>query len=219
MKHIGLFGGTFNPIHLGHLRPAQEVLEGFALDKIIFIPSALPPHKQTTYLTDANYRLEMIRLAIQDCPQFEVSDVEIRRCGHSYTIDTVRYFKSLLSDSKLYFIIGTDAFWDIDSWKSYQELFSLISFIVMARPGSSGNVEGKVLENYLKIRVSEGYFFSESENACIHSEKQAIFGISVSLMDISSTMIRKLISQNKSVRFLMPDCVEKFIELKGLFKT
>ncbi len=219
MKHIGLFGGTFNPVHFGHLRPAQEVLEYFALDKIIFIPSALPPHKNSTYLTDAKDRLEMIRLAIQDCPQFEVSDVEIRRCGHSYTIDTVRYFKSLLSYSKLYFIIGTDAFWDIDSWKAYQELFSLISFIVMARPGSSYNTDGKAIEKYLKTRISEGYFFSESENACIHPEKQAVFGSSVSFMDISSTMIRNLISQNKSVRFLMPGSVEKFIELRGLFKT
>lgn len=219
MKHIGLFGGTFNPIHFGHLRPAQEVLERFALDKIVFIPSALPPHKHTTYLTDAKYRLEMIRLAIQDCPHFEASDVEVQRCGHSYTIDTIRYFTSILSDSKLYFIIGTDAFWDIDSWKSYQELFSLISFIVMSRPGSSDNIDGKALQDYLKKRVSEGYFFSEPESACIHPEKQAVFGTSVSFMDISSTMIRSLISQNKSIRFLMPDSVQKFIELKGLFKT
>lgn len=214
-KRIGLFGGTFNPIHFGHLRAAQEVLEYFALDKIIFIPSAVPPHKQTGNLADAEDRLEMIRLAIDNCSQFEVSDVELRRSGHSYTIDTVIYFRTLMPESRLYFIIGSDAFWEIDSWKSYKELFSLISFIVMARPGS----DHKILEHYLKTEISEQYRFSESQNACIHPEQQPVFGISGSLLDISSTQIRALIGQNRSVRFLFPESVENFIKHNRLFKS
>ncbi len=214
-KRIGLFGGTFDPIHFGHLRAAQEVLEYFALDKIIFIPSAVPPHKQTGNLTDAEDRLEMIRLAIHNCPQFEVSDVELRRSGHSYTIDTVIDFRKLMPESILYFIIGTDAFWEITSWKSYKELFSLISFIVMARPGS----DHKILEYYLKTGISEQYRFSESENACIHPENQPVFSISGNFLDISSTQIRALIGQNKSVRFLLPESVENFIRLGKLFKS
>ncbi|HAO23108.1 MAG TPA: nicotinate-nicotinamide nucleotide adenylyltransferase [Desulfobacteraceae bacterium] len=214
---IGLFGGTFNPIHIGHLRAAQEVLESFESDKIIFIPSALPPHKQAHDLTDAGDRLEMIRLSIQTCPKFEVSDIELKRPGRSYTIDTVRYFKSVLPDAKLYFMIGMDAFLEIDAWKSYQDLLSLISFIVMARPGTGDKIDRVMLENYLQTRISEDYRFSESEMAYIHPEKQPVFGINVRPLDISSSAVRKLIRQNKSVRFLVPEAVENFIKNKGLF--
>lgn len=214
---IGLFGGTFNPIHIGHLRAAQEVLESFESDKIIFIPSALPPHKQAHDLTDAGDRLEMIRLSIQTCPKFEVSDIELKRPGRSYTIDTVRYFKSVLPDAKLYFMIGMDAFLEIDAWKSYQDLLSLISFIVMARPGTGDKIDRVMLENYLQTRISEEYRFSDSEMAYVHPEKQPVFGINVRPLDISSSAVRKLIRQNKSVRFLVPEAVENFIKNKGLF--
>jgi nicotinate-nucleotide adenylyltransferase len=216
-EKIGLFGGTFNPIHIGHLRVAQEVLENFELDKIIFIPSALPPHKQTHLMTDIEDRLEMIRLSIQNCPESEVSDVELRRSGRSYTIDTVRHFKSVLPDANLYFIIGMDAFLEIDAWKSYQDLFSLISFIVMARPGTGDKIDRVMLENYLQTRISEEYRFSTSDMAYVHPEKQPVFGINVRPLDISSSAVRELIRQNKSVRFLVPQAVEKFIKNKGLF--
>lgn len=216
LKRIGLFGGTFNPIHFGHLRAAQEVLESFALDKIIFIPSAVPPHKQASDLADAEDRLAMIRLATQNCPQFEASDVEIRRSGHSYTIDTVRYFRSLMPDSRLYFMIGSDAFWEIDSWKSYKELFLLISFIIMTRPGSA---EKYAIGHYLKTKISQRYCFSESENVCIHPEKQPVFGMSGSFLDISSTQIRALIYKKKSIRFLVPEDVGNFIARRKLFKS
>jgi nicotinate-nucleotide adenylyltransferase len=214
---IGLFGGTFNPIHFGHLRAAQEVLDSFELDKIIFIPSALPPHKQIHHLTNAEDRLEMIRLSVQNCPEFEVSDVELKRPGRSYTVDTIRYFKSALSDTKLYFIVGMDAFLEIDAWKFYQDLFSLISFIVMARPGAGDKIDPHKLEEYLQSRISADYRFSESEMAYIHPEKQPVFGINVSPLDISSSAIRQSICRNKSIRFLVPEAVEHFIKNKGLF--
>jgi nicotinate-nucleotide adenylyltransferase len=212
---IGLFGGTFNPIHLGHLRAAQEVLEHFELDKIMFIPSALPPHKQTHHLTDAEDRLEMIRLSVRNCPEFEVSDAELKRPGRSYTIDTVHYFRSALPNAKLYFIIGMDAFLEIDKWKSYQELFSLISFIVMARPGAGNRLDK--LETYLQSQISEDYRFSEADMAYGHPEKQSVFKIEVSPLDISSSAIRQLICQKKSPRFLIPEAVENFIAARRLF--
>ena len=139
--HVGLFGGTFNPIHNGHLKAIEEVLKGFSLDKSYLIPSAIPPHKEQRNLVDAKDRMEMIRLAVATCPALmesvTVSDVELKRKGPSYTIDTVCHFKSILpKDSRLYLILGLDAFLEIDTWKSYTNLFMLTSFIVIPRPGT-----------------------------------------------------------------------------------
>ncbi|HSM73080.1 MAG TPA: nicotinate (nicotinamide) nucleotide adenylyltransferase, partial [Desulfobacterales bacterium] len=119
MNRIGLFGGTFNPIHLGHLRSAQEVLEAFDLQRILLIPSALPPHKEPEFLANAADRLAMIRQATLGHTGLSVSDVEITRPGPSYTIDTVRFFKrSLPADTRLFLVVGLDAFLEIDSWKA-----------------------------------------------------------------------------------------------------
>ena len=134
LRRIGLFGGTFNPIHLGHIQVVREVKAGFGLNKILIIPSALPPHKEPDGVVDAEDRLEMIRLAFSDDPNFVISDVELKRSGPSYTIDTVRHFKSISPENtKFYLIMGLDAFLEIDSWRSYNDLFLLIPFIVMSR--------------------------------------------------------------------------------------
>ena len=132
---IGLFGGTFNPIHRGHLWAASEVIKRFNLDQFFLIPAALPPHKTPGAVANADDRLEMIHLAIADLSGLTVSDVELNRPGPSYTIDTVRHFKNTLAnDSRIYLIMGLDAFLEIDTWKSYTELLEQIAFIVMARP-------------------------------------------------------------------------------------
>ncbi|QTA88792.1 nicotinate-nucleotide adenylyltransferase [Desulfonema magnum] len=223
-KSLGLFGGTFNPIHLGHLRAAQEVKDGFGLDKICLIPSAIPPHKSPEGIVDAENRLEMIRLAVSDCPDFMVSDVELKRSGPSYTIDTVRYFKSVLpEDARPFFIIGLDAFLEMDIWKSYKELFLRIPFIVMARPGGADasptylRKRWKLVETFLKSRISDGYQFSDSRRCYVHAEKQPVYIFDATLLDISATKIRKLVKQRKSIRFLTPEKVEKFIQTKGFF--
>jgi len=221
---IGLFGGTFNPIHIGHLRTVREVQEGFGLDKICFIPSALPPHKKTENVIDAEDRLEMIRLAVADAPDFMVSDVELQRSGLSYTIDTVHYFKSFFPEKTIiYFIIGIDAFLEIYTWKSYKELFQEIPFIVMARPdskriGISSNERWKILEEFLQSKISDRYKFSSSQNGYIHDKYQPVFIFNVTLLDISATKIRQLIKDGKSVQFLVPEKVEDFIKTNGLFR-
>ena len=221
MKHIGLFGGTFNPIHLGHIQVIQEVKKGFGLDKIFIIPSALPPHKEPDGLVDAGDRVEMIRLSFSNHPDFAVSDIELKRSGPSYTIDTVRHFKSiLLEDTRLFLILGLDAFLEIDTWKSYKDLFLLIPFIVMSRSteGEDGRVfERKTFEAYLKSKISEGYNIFASQSSYIHKEKKTVFVFDVTPVDISSTKIRKLIKTGRPIKSLVPEIVEAFIKSKGLY--
>jgi nicotinate-nucleotide adenylyltransferase len=221
LKHIGLFGGTFNPVHLGHVQVIREVKLGFSLDEILIIPSALPPHKKPCGVVAAEDRLEMIRLAFLNDPDFLVSDVELTRQGPSYTIDTVRYFKSILPDStKLYFIMGLDAILEIDTWKSYRDLFLLIPFIVMSRTvKAKGETSSRweSLGNYLRSRISEGYRFSAEQSAYVHNKKQTVFGFDVSPVDISSTTIREHIKKGESIKRLVPELIEDFIKTKGLY--
>ena len=137
---IGLFGGTFDPIHWGHLRSAEEVGETFRLDRVYFIPASLPPHKRGQTTTPARDRLQMVRLAVARNPRFSVSTVELARPGVSYSIDTIREFAAKLRKAdSLYFIIGLDAFREIGTWKDFAEIFSLCNFIVTSRPGSKEN--------------------------------------------------------------------------------
>ncbi|MEJ2657847.1 MAG: nicotinate-nucleotide adenylyltransferase [Desulfobacterales bacterium] len=221
MKHIGLFGGTFNPVHLGHVRVIREVKTGFGLDEILIIPSALPPHKKPGNVINAEDRLEMIRLAFLKDPDFVISDVELKRQGPSYTIDTVRYFTSIFSkNTKLYLIVGLDAFLEIDTWRSYKDLFLLIPFIVMSRSVKGKNseqTEWKSLGNYLRCRISEGYKFSASQSAYVHEKQQPVFVFDVSRVDISSTTIREHIKKGISIKRLVPEVIEDFIKTKGLY--
>ena len=221
MKHIGLFGGTFNPIHLGHIRVIREVKSGFDLDEILIIPSALPPHKISENVVDAKDRIEMIRLAFLNDPDFVISDVELIRTGPSYTIDTVRYFRAMMPEStQLYLIMGLDAFLEINTWKSFKDLFLLIPFIVMYRPvgGNDGKTSGwESLGHYLRSNISEGYTFSSSQSTYIHDKKQPVFVFDVSPVDISSTTIREHIKKGVSIKHLVPEIVEDFIKTKGLY--
>jgi nicotinate-nucleotide adenylyltransferase len=221
LKKIGLFGGTFNPIHLGHLTVARDVREGFDLDKIWLIPSAMPPHKKMKQVAEASDRLEMIRIAIADNPNLSVSDVELKRSGPSYTIDTVEYFKAIVpKETQLYFIVGMDAFLDIELWKSFRELFQVIPFIVMSRPGAvDGEREKieKILNDLLVKKVSPEYHFESAQNAFFHPDQQPVFLFEVTPVDISATMVRTNISQGRSISLLVPGKVKKYIESKGLY--
>ena len=221
MKRIGLFGGTFNPIHLGHIQVVREVKAGFGLDQILIIPSRLPPHKEPDGVVDAENRLEMIRLAFSDDPNFMTSDVELKRSGPSYTIDTVRHFKSISPENtELYLIVGLDAFLEINTWKSYDDLFLVIPFIVMSRiinKENSTKLEWESLKNYLQSKISKKYTFSSSQSSFIHDKKQPVCVFNVTPVDISSTTIRKRIKEGRSIKRLVPHIVEDFIKTKGLY--
>jgi nicotinate-nucleotide adenylyltransferase len=219
---IGLFGGTFNPIHRGHLWAASEVIKRFNLDRIFLIPAALPPHKTPGLVAKADDRLEMINLAIADLFGLTVSDVELNRPGPSYTIDTIRHFKhTLAKDARIYLIMGLDAFLEIHTWKSHQDLLEQIAFIVIARPAEDypdARQGWRILETYLKSTLSADYQFN-SEQACYRLDgKQPVHICDIQAMDISSTNIREKVKRKQSIENLVTPEVADYIRLKGLYK-
>jgi nicotinate-nucleotide adenylyltransferase len=220
LKGIGLFGGTFNPLHNGHLTVAQDVKAQFNLGKIYFIPSAIPPHKGTEGLADVKDRYQIIQTAIFPGKGLKVSDAEIHRQGPSYTIDTVMYFINKFPSTPCYLIVGMDAFFEIDTWKSYKKLFNLIPIIVMTRPveGIQTNATPVAeLEKYIHAQVDSGYEFLEHESCFVHPEKQPVYLCNVTPVDISSTQIRNYVRQGVSIKRLVPGTVEKYIHRKGLY--
>ena len=218
---IGLFGGTFNPVHLGHLRAALEVKEGFELSEIFLIPAALPPHKMPGDVVDAGDRLKMLNLALEEKVGFNVSDIELRRSGPSYTIDSVRHFKNTLPEkSKIYLVMGLDAFLEIDTWKSYEDLMALVSIVVINRPNSAHHSSGdgwELMDDYLTSRMSATYKFSESQSCYLSDDQQPIYTFEVTALDISSTRIRRLIKEGRSIGYLVPHKAAEFIKSRGLY--
>jgi nicotinate-nucleotide adenylyltransferase len=192
-----------------------EVQEAFALDRLLLIPSARPPHKTSGHIAEAESRLEMVRLAIEGAPCLEASDVECARPGPSYTIETLRYFQDRFEGSgEIYFVVGGDAFLEITTWKSYRELFATSDFIVMTRPGNSLSS----LEAFVHEHISDGYQFDSASSRYTHAEWCTIHCLSITHLDISATEIRKRVKQGRSIRFLVPDAVGGFIMNKGLYR-
>ena len=192
MNRIGILGGTFNPIHVGHLVAAQVAQEEMRLDQVIFVPSFLPPHKTEKNLASAADRLAMVRLAIRDNPKFTVSDFEIKKGGKSYSIDTVRFFrKKFPQSSTLFFIIGADELNALKGWKDINELVNLVSFIAVNRPG-----------------------YKPAGRKLIKHES-----VEMPAIDLSSSLIRNRAAAGKSTRFLVPDRVALYIEKAGLYQT
>ena len=218
---IGLFGGTFNPVHLGHLRAALEVRQGFELDEIYLIPAALPPHKVPVELASAADRLEMLRLAIGADSGIKVSDVELNRSGPSFTIDTVHHFKQTLpAEMRLYLILGLDAFLEIETWKSFGELLAQIPLIVINRPNGDNavsTVPWKIMDDYIFANVSTEYTFSASRSAYLAGQRQPIHVLKIAALDISSTMVRSRIGKGLPIDNLVPQKVADYIRKKGLY--
>jgi nicotinate-nucleotide adenylyltransferase len=220
-RRIGLFGGTFNPIHSGHVQVARDVLHKFKLTVVQFIPSALPPHKTEGFLASAADRYAMACKALADEPGLEVSDIEIRRSGPSYTIDTLRRFMDEQPrDLHLFFMVGLDAFLEIHTWKKYRQLFNLAAFIVMTRPhAAKTDQEMEMLTlQFARKRISDAYELSEKRDALMHPEKQAIYLAAVPPVDISSSRIRDMIREGRSVRQWVAPKVAAYIENKGLYQ-
>ena len=221
LNRVGLFGGTFNPIHFGHLRTALETLEGFGLDQIRFIPAADPPHKDKTDLADESDRLAMLTQAIENNPLFSVSDIELRRPGRSYTIDTVRQFtREKLPSTQCFLIIGLDAFMDISTWKEYKEILKNIPLIVMSRPDENEpfmNRNFSGIGEYMENRISTGFVFNKEQNAFVHKSLKPIYIFPVTSLHISATTIRQHVRQGRSIRYLVPDSVATYIHDKRLY--
>ena len=208
---VGLFGGTFNPIHLGHLRGAEEIREEFHLDEVTFLPSSVPPHKMREKVVSAKHRVEMVRQAVSGNPYFSVSDAEISRPGKSYSIETIRYFRETRQDT-FFFILGSDAFLEIETWREFQNLFSLCNFIVMIRPESQKKTVS------LPQALVPNFRYSSEERAWMHVSGYMLYFKEISFLDISSTKIRELIAEEKSVRYLIPPEVEAYIDEHDLYR-
>jgi nicotinate-nucleotide adenylyltransferase len=202
---IGMFGGTFDPVHLGHLRACLEVREEFGLDRVYLIPSAVPPHKAPGRVSDPATRIEMLRAAVAGDPAFIVSPAELDREGPSYTIDTVRAFQADFSaDHHLFLIIGLDAFLEIDTWKAYPELLSRVAFLVMLRPwGAEGDGEARMadVKRFVSDRISDRYRFCAESARFDHPDRPPIYFTKVTAMGISSTQVRGLVRARRSIRF------------------
>lgn len=196
-RAIGLIGGTFDPIHYGHLMIAAAALEEFHLSEVIFIPSAIPPHKQDQQISSFEMRYEMTLIATLDNPHFLVSRVELERAGPSYTIDTIIYFQQVYPESQIYFITGADTILEINSWRSQEELLQAVKFITISRPGYS--LAGL-----------------DKEFSPKHLER--IFCLEVPGIGISSTDIRRRVQKKKSVKYYLPPAVEAYIEKKQLYR-
>ena len=210
----GILGGTFDPIHFGHLRAAEEVADAFGLSTVLFIPAAKPPHKEEQELTSFAHRWRMLELALAGNPRFVLSDLEHRRPGKSYSVETLTQLLSQYGeDSLLYFIVGLDAFLALPTWHRYRDLFSLCHFVCVARPGYSLTD----LDRMLQTSVSELYRFDEQIQGFVHPEQRPVYVRQVTLMDISSSKIRDFVGRGSSVRYLLPVEVEAYIHEQGLY--
>ena len=219
---IGLFGGTFNPVHFGHLRTVLEVRERFGLSRVYLIPSAIPPHKSDVCIASPSDRLEMIRRVVANDSDFVVSDVELMRTGPSYTIDTLSFFTDALpKTAPRFLIVGLDAFLEIHTWKDFRGILTRIPLIVMGRPGAyaRGQFEDMPLAvaDYLDFLVP-GYRYDRQQSVFVHPEFQLVYLIGVTSLDISSSAIRSLVRNGRSIRFLVPETVLEFISSKGLYQ-
>jgi len=206
MKSVALFGGTFNPIHYGHLAIAEEVRAKFNLDKVIFVPTYLPPHKEPEVLADPQQRLVMTYLATVSNPCFEVSMFEVEKGGKSYTIDTVKYFRQLLGEKvQLYFIVGADMLMEISTWKNIEELLKLCRFIAVPRPG------------YDIQKIFNQYFLASENYSVANDLLENILIEDIAMLDISATNIRRRVKEWKSIKYLLPEPVEQFIHNQQLY--
>ncbi len=211
---LGILGGTFDPIHFGHLRLTEEMYEEFALSKVLLIPCAQPPHKDKSVITPYPERLEMVNIAVSYSSYLEASDIEGRRKGPSYSIETINIVKNLYeTDLDLYFILGIDTFRDIKTWKDYKELFELTSFVVIDRPGINRGEINSFIES-LGLDFKRG----DTEDIYINRSGCSIYFKRATLMDISSTKIRHNIRAGRSINYLVPDRVKEYIIRKGLYK-
>ncbi|MGO9613334.1 MAG: nicotinate-nucleotide adenylyltransferase [Dissulfurispiraceae bacterium] len=228
---FGIFGGTFNPIHFGHLRAAEEVLSSVHLDKIFFLPSGTPALK-VAGLIDASHRYAMTRLAIDSNARFSVSDIEVSQPEKSYTVETLKRFREIYPTEDLFFILGMDAFLDIPNWWQPDRLIKIMDFIIVTRPGYS-------LIDIAKSPYfnSQSHDFSGISSGAVTADglresglrdgqtcfdlkggKRA-FVVNLPSLDISSTQIRRLLKEGQSIKYLLPGVVERYIAKRNLYRN
>jgi len=215
---LGIFGGTFNPIHYGHLRAAEEAREEVGLDKILFIPAGCPPIK-TEDIADASHRAEMVRLALSDNPHFEISDIECRQAGKSYSLNTLEELKTMHPDDEFFFILGIDAFLDLPNWWMPEILITVTNFIIISRPGfrfADLKASPYLSADEPSLADLDGSR-AETYRANLKGGKGVIL-LNLTHIGISSTEIRRRRKQARSIKYLLPPEVLSYIIMNDLYR-
>lgn len=197
---LGVMGGTFDPVHYGHLVVAEGVRYEYRLDKVIFVPAGRPPHKRDRPISGSEHRLAVTALAVASNPFFEVSDLEIKRHGLSYTYDTIRELQDVYHPDAVYFITGADAVLELLSWHRFPELLARCRFVAATRPGH--NPESLAA----RLRLLPA------------SLAERIVAFEVPALAISSSDIRRRVSEGRPIKYLLPESVEEYVLSSGLYR-
>ncbi len=203
----GIIGGTFNPIHLAHLRIAEEVRLACGLDRVLFMPAAIPPHKSLADDIPFVHRYAMVEAAVADNPYFSACDLEARRPGKSYSVATLEILHTQFSEDEFYFIIGMDSYRAIDTWKDYSRLFQLTNLVVAARPGHAGDDPLALLP----VVIRGQFCYDKQSNVLRHKSGNRVIFLQETFLDISSTRIRRQVAEHGSIRYLVPSVVDDYI--------
>ncbi|HVM97026.1 MAG TPA: nicotinate-nucleotide adenylyltransferase, partial [Candidatus Acidoferrales bacterium] len=200
---IGILGGTFNPIHLAHLRSAEEVREAQGLDRVLFIPSASPPHKRQRDLASAAHRVAMVRRAIAGNSAFRVSTIELDRPGRSYSVDTLRSLLQRMPQATFTFILGIDAFREIGTWKEYRALFGLCDIVVTSRPP---RLQTRLNES-IPVAAQKDFCYRRRTNTLEHKTGHRIVYQEISDLEVSASYLRERLARGLSIKYLVPPSV------------
>lgn len=201
MRRVGILGGTFDPIHAGHLIAAECVRESAGLDEVVFVPAGDPPHKESSRVTPARHRYVMTLLAVLAHPGFSVSRIEMDRAGKSFTVDTVEAMRREVGDGvDLYFILGSDSMADVPNWHQPERLLGLCHFLVAGRPGWDRSV----------VERSLGSLYE--------THRERIHMVDIPAIELSSSEIRARVREGRSIRYMVPEMVERYIRERGLYR-
>jgi len=210
-RMVGIFGGTFDPVHYGHLRAAVEAMEQLSLTGLRLLPAGTPPHRSSTYAV-AEHRLAMLKLALEKHPDLWADDREINRAGFSYMVDTLQEIRGEAEGDSLLLMIGQDAANSLDSWHEWQQLFEFAHIVIMRRPESRHIYSGELFEQIQPRLV-------DTVNSLAEQPAGLVLPLEVTQLAISSTGIRQLIRAGSSTRFLLPDAVIEYIHTHGLYQS
>lgn len=214
-RKVGVYGGSFDPIHLGHLRAAEEVREQLGLDYVLFVPAANPPHKPTRRLADGAARLEMVELAVADHPAFAASPIEIERGGVSYSVDTVGELARRDPDAEHWFLVGLDAWREIHLWREIERFLGLVNVAVVRRPPAP--LEQSLA--HLPIAAREAFCYRPDTRSHGHRNGTTLTFLSIDGLDVSATAIRDALRAGRSVRYLVPPPVERYLREHPLYRS
>ncbi len=215
MARVAVLGGSFNPIHYGHLLLADEILEQLGLDRVLFVPAAAPPHKPTAQLAPAADRFEMVRLAIAGQARFAVSDVELRRSGPSYTVDTLEALA--VGGDTLFLVVGSETFLDLLSWREPRRVARLARLIVVPRTGSAFDPDSAAAQKVLReIGVEGGFVHADAGTG---APAPGVVIAHVTSLPLSGSELRRRVQEGRSLAFRMPPAAIDYIRARGLYRA